>query len=318
VTDNHADRPTEPPIIWAVGGGKGGVGKSVLSTIFALWLARMGKRTIIVDVDLGGANVHTLLGIKSPPKTINDYITKKYPNLEDICINTGVENLRLLSGASEILSLANLQFAQKVKIIQGLRQLNAEYVILDLGAGTSYNVLDFFLIAQRQVVILTPQPISIQNSYAFVRNAVYRKLSRIASQKPGMLSIIKSAMDPKNELNVRTIKELFQVIRNDGGADAADFLKKELATIQPALVTNMVRHQKDRNAGSIIQLVSEKYLMINPMDLGGIVYDNQLNTLVSGMTPLTEIDQSSEAFAGMYDITSKLLNRQDNSSMKSL
>ena len=309
MTDNHADRPTEPPIIWAVGGGKGGVGKSVLSTIFALWLARMGKRTIIVDVDLGGANVHTLLGIKSPPKTINDYITKKYPNLEDICINTGVENLRLLSGASEILSLANLQFAQKVKIIQGLRQLNAEYVILDLGAGTSYNVLDFFLIAQRQVVMLTPQPISIQNSYAFVRNAVYRKLSRITSQKPGMLSIIKSAMDPKNELNVRTIKELFQVIRNDGGADAADFLKKELATIQPALVTNMVRNQKDRNAGSIIQLVSEKYLMIKPMDLGGIVYDNQLNTLVSGMTPLTEIDQSSEAFAGMYDITSKLIQK---------
>ena len=309
MTDNHADRPTEPPIIWAVGGGKGGVGKSVLSTFFALWLARMGKHTIIVDVDLGGANVHTLLGIKSPPKTINDYITKKYPNLEDICINTGVENLRLLSGASEILSLANLQFAQKVKIIQGLRQLNAEYVILDLGAGTSYNVLDFFLIAQRQVVMLTPQPISIQNSYAFVRNAVYRKLSRIASQKPGMLSIIKSAMDPKNELNVRTIKELFQVIRNDGGADAADFLKKELATIQPALVTNMVRHQKDRNAGSIIQLVSEKYLMINPMDLGGIVYDNQLNTLVSGMTPLTEIDQSSEAFAWMYDITSKLIQK---------
>ncbi len=309
MTDNHADRPTEPPIIWAVGGGKGGVGKSVLSTIFALWLARMGKRTIIVDVDLGGANVHTLLGIKSPPKTINDYITKKYPNLEDICINTGVENLRLLSGASEILSLANLQFAQKMKIIQGLRQLNAEYVILDLGAGTSYNVLDFFLIAQRQVVMLTPQPISIQNSYAFVRNAVYRKLSRISSQKPGMLSIIKSAMDPKNELNVRTIKELFQVIRNDGGAEAADFLKKELATIQPALVTNMVRNQKDRNAGSIIQLVSEKYLMINPMDLGGIVYDNQLNTLVSGMTPLTVIDQSSEAFAGMYDITSKLISK---------
>ena len=307
MTDNHADRPAEPPKIWAVGGGKGGVGKSVLSTIFALWLARLGKRTTIVDVDLGGANVHTLLGIKSPPKTINDYISKKYPRLEDICIDTGVENLRLLSGASEILSLANLQFAQKVKIIQSLHQLDAEYVILDLGAGTSYNVLDFFLIAQRQIVMLTPQPISIQNSYAFVRNAVYRKLSRITSQKPGLLSIIKSAMDPKNELNVRTIKELFQVIYNDGGTEAAEFLKKELATIQPALVTNMIRHQKDKNAGSIIQLVSEKYLMIKPGDLGGISYDNRLNNLVSGMTPLTEIDQTSEAFAGMHAITTKLL-----------
>jgi len=309
VTDNHADRPAaEPPKIWAVGGGKGGVGKSVLSTIFALWLARMGHRTIIIDVDLGGANVHTLLGIKSPPKTINDYISKKYPKLEDICIETGVENLRLLSGASEILSLANLQFAQKVKIIQSLRQLNAEYVILDLGAGTSYNVLDFFLIAERQIVMLTPQPIAIQNSYAFVRNAVYRKLSRITSQKPGLLSIIKSAMDPKNELNVRTIKELFQVIRNDGGADVADFLNQEIAAIQPALVTNMVRNQKDKNAGSIIQLVSEKYLMIKPINLGGVVYDNQLNNLVSSMAPLAEIDPSNEAFVGMYDITTKLIS----------
>jgi flagellar biosynthesis protein FlhG len=308
VTDNQADRPAEPPKIWAVGGGKGGVGKSVLSTMFALWLARMGKRTIIVDVDLGGANVHTLLGIKNPPRTINDYITKKYPALADICIDTGVANLRLLSGASEILSLANLQFAQKVKIIQGLQQLDADYVILDLGAGTSYNVLDFFLVAQRQIVMLTPQPISIQNSYAFVRNAVYRKLSRITSQKPGLLSIVKSAMDPRNELNVRTIKELLQVIGNDGGPGTADFLRKELSTIQPALVTNMIRNQKDRNAGSIIQLVSEKYLMIKPIDAGGVVYDNQLNNLVSGMTPLAEIDPSNQAFAGMYDITTRLIN----------
>ncbi|MBW2296655.1 MAG: P-loop NTPase [Deltaproteobacteria bacterium] len=306
MTENHTKQPAVPPKIWAVGGGKGGVGKSVLSTIFALWLVRMGKRTIIVDVDLGGANIHTLLGIKNPPRTINDFITKKYPSLEDICISTGVENLRLLSGASEILSLANLQFAQKVKIIQGLRQLDAEFVILDLGAGTSYNVLDFFLIADRQIVMLTPQPISIQNSYAFVRNAVYRKLSRITSQKPGLLAIIKSAMDPKNELNVRTINELFRVIRRDGGPDTADFLKKELATIQPALVTNMARSHKDKNAGHIIQLVSEKYLMIKPKDLGGVIYDNHLNSLVSGMTLLTQMDPSSEAFAGMHDITIRL------------
>ena len=56
------------PQIWAIGGGKGGAGKSVVSTVLAFWLARMGKRTVLVDVDLGGANLHTLLGIKSPSK----------------------------------------------------------------------------------------------------------------------------------------------------------------------------------------------------------------------------------------------------------
>ena len=64
------------PQIWAVGGGKGGVGKSTISTLLAFWLARMGKKTILIDVELGGANLHTFMGIKSPPRTLNDYITK--------------------------------------------------------------------------------------------------------------------------------------------------------------------------------------------------------------------------------------------------
>jgi flagellar biosynthesis protein FlhG len=306
VDKNLNDQIDNAPRIWAIGGGKGGVGKSVLSTLSALWLARMGKRTIIVDADLGGANIHTLLGIKSPLKTINDFLAKKYSSLEKICIETEVENLRLLSGASEILSLANLQFAQKAKIIQGLRQLNADHIILDLGAGTSYNVLDFFLVADRQIVVLTPQPISIQNSYAFVRNAVYRKLSRVTSQKPSLLTTIKTAMDPKNELNVRTVQELIAIIRKDGGADAVEALRNELKTIRPYIVTNLARSQKDKNAGRIIQLVSEKYLMINPTNLGGIVHDNRLNAMVTGMTSLAHIDQSSEAFAGVYDIVSRL------------
>ena len=196
------------PTIWAVGGGKGGVGKSVISTLLGFWLSQMGKRTVLIDVDFGGANLHTMLGIKSPPKTVNDFITKKYDRLEDICIETGIENLRLLSGASEILSLANLQFAQKIKIMQSISQLDTDIAILDLGSGTSYNVLDFFLMAHRKIVVLTPQPISIQNAYAFVRNAVYRKLSRLSSQKPALLATIKTAMDPKNEMNVRTVKDL--------------------------------------------------------------------------------------------------------------
>ena len=78
------------PKILAVGGGKGGAGKSVFSTILAFWLARIGHRTVLMDVDLGGANLHTLLGIKSPDRTLNDFITRKFGELEDICIDTSV------------------------------------------------------------------------------------------------------------------------------------------------------------------------------------------------------------------------------------
>jgi flagellar biosynthesis protein FlhG len=132
------------PKIVAVGGGKGGVGKSTVSILLAFWFARMGKQTILVDADLGGANLHTFMGIKNPPRTLNDFVTKRYDTLEEICIDTELENLRLIGGASDILSLANIHVSQKAKLIQNLARLNADYVVLDLGAGTPTTCWIFF------------------------------------------------------------------------------------------------------------------------------------------------------------------------------
>jgi flagellar biosynthesis protein FlhG len=298
------------PQIWAVGGGKGGIGKSTISTLLAFWLARMGKKTILIDVDLGGANLHTFMGIKSPLRTLNDYITKRYDSLEDICIETEVENLRLICGASEVLSLANPHIAQKARIIKNVVKLNTEYVVLDLGGGTSFNVLDFFLIAHKKIVVVVPQPISIQNAYAFIRNAVYRRLSRLSSQQPYLQSLIKTAMDTNNELRVKTIRGLFQIIEESRGKDTADMLREEIGKMRPEVITNMINNPKDKNAGQVIQLVAEKYLMIHPNNAGGVVYDKQINRMISEMIPLTKLVQSSDAFANVYDITMKLLRDQ--------
>ena len=297
----------ECPQIWAVGGGKGGIGKSTVSILLAFWLARMGKRTILADLDLGGANLHTLMGIKSPPKTLNDFVTRRIDSLEEVCIETDVEDLRLICGTSDVLTMANPHVAQKIKIIQHIRKLDADYIVLDLGAGTSFNVLDFFLAAERKIVVLTPQPTSIQNAYSFVRNAVYRRLSKLASQQPALQALIKSAMDENNELRVRTIRDLLEVVEDISGKEMMETLQKEIETIRPAVITNMVTNSTDKNAGRVIQLVSEKYLMIYPQNYGGVAFDKQINQLVSDMVPITKLMQSSDAFANTYDITMKLL-----------
>ncbi|TFG35225.1 MAG: hypothetical protein E4H45_03185 [Nitrospirales bacterium] len=295
------------PQIWAVGGGKGGVGKSTIAILLAFWLARMGKRTILVDLDLGGANLHTLMGIKSPPKTLNDFVTKRLDSLEEVCIETHIENLRLICGDSDVLTLANPHVAQKIKIIHHVSKLDADYIVLDLGAGTSFNVLDFFLVAERKIVVLSPQPTSIQNAYSFVRNAVFRRLSRLASQQPSLQALIKSAMDENNELRVRTIRELLQAAEDISGKEVKETLQKEIEAIRPAVITNMVTNSNEKNAGRVIQLVSEKYLMIYPRDLGSVAYDKQIIQMVSDMEPITKLVQSSNAFANTYDITMKLL-----------
>ena len=295
------------PTIWAVGGGKGGVGKSVVSTILAFWLARKGKRTVLIDADLGGANLHTLLGIKSPPRTLIDFINRKFGSLEEICIDTEAKNLRLISGSSEVLSLANPHFSQKVKLINHFSRLDADYVVIDLGAGTSFNVLDFFLSAHEKIVVLTPEPTSIQNAYIFVRNAVYRRLSRLSSKNPSLQTLVKIAMDPKNELQVRTVKELLQFIQESGGKDEAMAIEKEIREIRPAVITNMVRDNKEKNAGRIVQIVAEKYLMIQSTNLGSVSYDRQIFSMVSDMVSLLKLEQSSHASANIYEILTKLL-----------
>lgn len=294
------------PKIFAIGGGKGGAGKSVISTITAFWLARMGNRTILIDVDLGGANLHTLLGIKSPARTLNDFITRKFESLEEICIDTGEKNLRLISGASDVLSLANPHFSQKVKLITHLSRLDADYVVLDLGAGTSFNVLDFFLIAHKKIIVLTPEPTSIQNAYIFVRNAVYRKLSRLSSKNPSLQALIKIAMDPKNVLKIRTIKELFQFIEESDEKDIIEDLRKEIGDIRLQVITNMVRNEKEENAGRIVQIVAEKYLTIPSTDLGSVSYDKHIHKMVSDMIPLINLEKSSQAFGNVYEIANKI------------
>ncbi len=295
------------PQIWAVGGGKGGVGKSVISILLAFWLTRMGKRTILVDLDLGGANLHTLMGIKSPPRTLNDFITRRLDSLEEVCIDTDVENLRLICGASDILTLSNPHVAHKIKIINHVSKLDSDYIVLDLGAGTSFNVLDFFLAAEKKIVVMTPQPTAIQNAYSFVRNVVYRRISRLASQQPPLQAMIKSAMDENNELRVRTIRDLLQAVEDISGNEVMETLRGEIEAIRPTVITNMVTNNNDKNAGRVIQLVSEKYLMVHPRNLDSVAYDKQISQMVSNMVPITSLGQSSDAFANLYDITMKLL-----------
>jgi len=298
---------TANPKIVAIGGGKGGVGKSTVSILLAFWFARLGKQTILVDADLGGANLHTFMGIKNPPKTLNDFVNKRYDSLEEITLNTEIKNLCLIAGASDILSLANIHISQKAKLIQNFARLDADYVVLDLGAGTSYNVLDFFLTAEKKVVVITAQPASIQNAYAFIRNTVYRRLNQLASQKSSLQAIIKTAMDTNNELKVRTISELLQIIQELNGKEAMTALQEEIRKIQPFLITNMTHTNRDKRASGVIQMVADKYLMIHSVDLGGIVYDQKLYATVTDMLPLTSLIQSSDAFASVYSMAMTLL-----------
>ena len=132
--------------IWAVGGGKGGVGKSLVSANVAICLALMGNKVVAVDLDLGGANLHTCLGLPIPQMTLSDYVSKKITNFEDLLVSTPIQNLKIISGAQDELGMANLKHMHKNQIIRKLTELDADYILFDLGAGTAFNTIDFFIV----------------------------------------------------------------------------------------------------------------------------------------------------------------------------
>jgi flagellar biosynthesis protein FlhG len=299
---------TQSPQIWAVGGGKGGIGKSVISILISMALAEKGQDTVVIDGDLGGANLHTFMGIRTPSRTLNDFISRQYATLDEVCMGTEQKGLRIICGASEVLTLANLQYTQKIKILQAISKIEADHVILDLGAGTGFNTLDFFLSAHRQIVVMTPQPVAIQNAYAFVRNAVYRTLSRLTSRRPSLGGLVKAAMDPKNDMRVRTVSTLLDRVAEYGDPADAVEMAAHLKRIRPTLITNMAREPRDKNAGQIIQMVSQKHLTIQAEVGGGIYFDPQINAMVSAMEPLTRVNRDSNAIQSALAIVSHLEN----------
>ncbi len=285
------------PISIAVGGGKGGVGKSVFSILLGQWLARLGKSTVIVDLDLGGANVHTLLGIKNPPATIQDLISRRVDSLDQVAVQTEVENLRIVCGASEILSAANPVFAQKLKIMRKLSALEADFLVLDLGAGTSFDVLDFFLAADEKVVVTTSEPISIYNAYGFLRNSLYRRLFQVFREYPQLTELVRSAMDPRNGLGIRNVRTLIEHLFEEADPELLGVVMDDLKRFRPGVVVNQVKGPRDRNTSRILQQVAERYLTLELHELGFVDHDPKLQSMVSGMIPLT----SGSGYRGAYD-----------------
>jgi MinD-like ATPase involved in chromosome partitioning or flagellar assembly len=160
--------------VWAVAGGKGGVGKSVLAANLAVSVARRGLRCLLVDADLGGGNQHTLFGIEAPRTTLDAFLQGDEKELSSVAVQTRFHGLSLVYASCDSIGSANPKHSQKLKFIRHIKKADADVVILDLGAGTSFNTLDMFLAARVQLIVTTPELTAIQNAYGFIKCASMR------------------------------------------------------------------------------------------------------------------------------------------------
>jgi flagellar biosynthesis protein FlhG len=246
------------PRIIAVGGGKGGVGKSTIAANLAVALGRLGHRVTLVDADLGAANLHTMLGVLSPTCNLGDFLDRKVDTLDALKTPVLLPTLSLVSGTSRP-GAANLAKLDKLRMLDAIAHLDADCVVLDVGAGSSFNVVDFVAAADHKLLVLTPQLPSLHNAYALLKACVHRVVRRLALDDVEQ-RLIDSALG--HDTRARTIAQLLEVLRPLDPV-VTERIADTLARFGVALIANQIESASDAGALARMSPLIHDHLLIH-------------------------------------------------------
>jgi flagellar biosynthesis protein FlhG len=285
----------------AVGGGRGGAGKSVIAVNLAVYLAQLGRTVLLVDADPAGAELHTMLGIEAPvPAPLGD--DRDEPEL--VPVPTPIPGLLLLPQLYTVGSTVPVRPGRKPRWASRLRQLDADYVILDLGAGTAPATLDLFLGADLGVCVTAPEPPSVETTYRFGRALFLRKIRRYLVKDRFKLRMVERAqmelppLPPPQEL-VRAIA------RYD--TKVGELAAVELARLRPRLVINGVRLRTDSELGPAMCDMAKRYLGVGFDHVGHVEQDDSVWLSVVRRRPLLIDSPTSKSARNLERIARRVL-----------
>ena len=271
----------------SVASGKGGVGKSVVSANLALALAKTGRQVLLADLDVGGADAHIMVGQLNPPVTLTDFLHKRVNRLEDVAIPvTFHPNLRLLAGTGETLATANMAYARKKRLMIQFQELTADVVVIDIGAGTSYHALDFFLLGDMHLAVATPEPTSVLDLYRFIKLAAIRRvLACFLARSP-----LSEALSNRDFSSVQEVMDVAGATDSEGRAVATAALQ----SFRPGLVINRSSSRSQVNVLYLRKILHE-YVGGDLTLLGEIPEDPAVSQAVRSFLPVIEAAPTSLA-----------------------
>lgn len=230
--------------ILPIASGKGGVGKSVVAVNLAGELVRLGKQVVLFDFDLGGANLHTLLGVRNDSAGLGNFIYKQVGSIAPLVQETGTPGLRFVAGDCLYPGTPNLDFFTKKKLMRELAALPGDFALLDLGAGSTYNILDFYLMTKSSILVTTAEITSILNAYSFLKAAVFRFLNSRFSAKSEERAFMRDAMRSNRHgadfSALSVLGELCERFPESGGK-----AREELRLFRPQVIVNRGKDAQD-------------------------------------------------------------------------
>ncbi|MFB3885763.1 MAG: P-loop NTPase [Thermodesulfobacteriota bacterium] len=281
------------PQIWPIGGGKGGTGKSFLTANIGILLAKQGFRTLLIDADLGAPNLHTIVGLSDPAVSLSDFLNKKVAALQETILEIQTHNLFLISGARNKLDIANLAHEQKIKMLRAIPKLDFDYILLDLGTGTSFNTIDFFTLSDSGIFVCTPEPTSIENIYRLIRSVYVRKIRQIL--KTDRFRSLAEKAESENPDAILHHPEYLPEVLMRVDPEQGRMVEKVLKAFQFKLILNQVRRQDNPRIGALICRIIEKHLSLNIQFLGNVCFDERVHEAVCRREPFIDKHPYSQA-----------------------
>ncbi len=287
-----------------MGGGKGGVGKTLVAANLAVALADEGRSVVAVDTDLAGANLHSCLGERPRDACLADFLLGREADLGKLVADARIANLRWIGSSAGHPGFARLRPARHAEFARALRALGCDFVVLDVGAGVHPEVVDFFLLGDDGLLVLLPEPTAVENAYGFLR-AAFHRLLELASPSEAAQERIREALDPRNERGIRTPLDLLRELQALGGDEAARCADAQ-RRFRPRLLVNQVRSVDDIKLGFSVASVCRKYFGLEADYVGYVNHDESVRRAVLAREPVLRAFPDSDASVYLRRIARKL------------
>ncbi len=280
------------PEIWSIGGGKGGTGKSFISSALGFFLSENGGRTILIDGDLGGSNLHSFFGRDKIRGTLTDYF-KNLSDLQGICSETGRSGLRFIAGDMGTINPKSVPFFRRTKFYRDISELECDHVIIDLGAGSVLNTIDTFLISDKKIVVTTPEITSIENLYLFVKKVLIRYISDLYNDK-GFGKLVRNfwkGRDRSKQVEsfsgfIEYLREIDPALKNE--------IDNDYKKMNFNLIVNQVKNREQEKSGISLCSILKKHFKVGSKFTGFINYDENFWKMIEKKEPVNEIWKSGE------------------------